>query len=553
MSEPELRPSLLDPFKHDIYRKVWVANLVSGFGGLIQMTGASWMMTTISDSSQMVALVQASTTMPIMLFALLSGALSDNHNRRIMMLVANSFMLTVSALLMLSAFLGTITPWQLLTFTFLVGCGMALNIPAWQASVGDMVPRKDLSSAVLLNSVGFNLSRSVAPAIGGMIVAAGGAIAAFGINAVSYLGMIGVLWSWKKEYPRRDLPREKIGMAMWAGVRYVAMSPNIVKVLMRGFLFGLAGIASLALLPLVARDLLKGGPMDYGFLLGSFGVGGVIGAVVSGRLRAAFSSETITRGVFIAFAICAWTLAYSQNRWVTNLGLVLGGACWVGALSLFNVTVQLSAPRWVLARAVSLYLTAFYAGMAIGSWLWGSVADQYGTQNALLTSGCVLVFGAIIGLKYGLPGRSSLNLDPLHDQWAAPKIQIDLKPSSGPIVIHVEYLIRPEDVPEFLAAMDERRRIRLRDGARNWILMRDMQNPERWMMSYRLATWVEYLRHYQRTTKADAEVGERILQLHQGPGEPKVNRLIERQTDWAIAGTHELNLSADRGRGANMV
>ncbi|HWL52976.1 MAG TPA: MFS transporter [Chthoniobacteraceae bacterium] len=554
MSDTEPHPSLFAPFKHNIYRRVWIANLVTSFGGLIQMTGASWMMTSISSSSQMVALVQASTTLPIMLFALLSGALSDNHNQRTIMLVANLFMLSVSALLVLSAFLGTITPWQLLAFTFLVGCGLALNIPAWQASVGNMVPRTELASAVLLNNVSFNLCRSVAPALGGMILALGGVIAAFSINAASYLGMIGVLWRWRPEQPRRELPREQIGRAMWAGIRYVTMSPNILKIMMRGLLFGLAAVANLALLPLVARDLLHGGPMTYGFLLGFFGIGGMIGAFISGRLRSAFSNETITRGTFVTFALCATGLALSRDLWLSNLSLVLGGASWVAALSLFNVTVQLSTPRWVLARVLSIYLTALYAGLALGSWLWGNLADRYGTQNALLISAALLIAGAAIGLLYDIPARSSLNLDPLHTKWAAPKIELDLKPSSGPVVIHVEYLIRPEDVPEFLSAMDERRRIRLRDGAQNWILMRDMQNPQSWMMSYRLPTWVEYLRHYRRTTQADAEVEVRILRLHQGAEKPKIQRLIERQTDWAIVSASDLHhLPPDRSRGPGLL
>jgi len=525
--------------------------MVSGFGALIQMTGASWMMTTLSDSSQMVALVQASTTLPIMLFALLAGALCDNYNNRIVMLYANLFMLAVSILLSLSTWFGLLTPWQLLTFTFLIGCGTSLKTPAWQASVNEMVPRHDLSSAILLNSVGFNLSRSVAPALGGMIVAAAGAIAAFVINAFSYLGMIHVLWRWKPKERRRDLPREQIATAMWAGIRYVTMSPNLVKILTRGFVFGFSAIACLALLPLIARDLLKGGPMAYGFLLGSFGIGGVVGAFMSGRLRAAFSSETITRGAFTIFALCAAVLALSQHLLLSCLGILLGGACWVGTLSLFNVTVQLSAPRWVLARALAIYLTAFYAGMASGSWLWGSVADRYDTRTALLASAVCLLLGAAIGLKYRIPGRSSLNLDPLHDQWVAPEVELDVKPSSGPVVIQVEYFIRTEDVPQFLAAMDERRRIRLRDGAHDWTLTRDMQNPQRWMMTYRLATWVEYLRHHQRTTMADAEVSERILQLHQGSGKPRVERLLERQTDWLSASTDRLDPDHESRREIN--
>ncbi len=163
--------STLAPFRHSTFRAVWTASLFSNFGGLIQSVGAAWLMTSISSSSDMVALVQASTALPVMLFSLTAGAIADSFGRRQVMLVAQTFMLVVSALLTVFAYLGLITPWLLLAFTFLIGCGTALNNPSWQASVGDIVPRAKVPAAVALNSMGFNLTRSVGPAIGGVIVA----------------------------------------------------------------------------------------------------------------------------------------------------------------------------------------------------------------------------------------------------------------------------------------------------------------------------------------------------------------------------------------------
>ena len=260
------------------------------------------MMTAISDSADMVALVQASTALPIMLLSLPSGAIADNFDRRKVMLIAQCFMLAVSVGLTIAAYLGVLTPWLLLAFTFLIGCGTALNNPSWQSSVGDMVPRTDLAAAVALNSMGFNLTRSVGPAIGGAIVAAAGAAAAFAVNAASYLALIFVLLRWQPTVPASALPRETIGPAMAAGLRYVAMSPNIGKVLLRGFVFGFTAISILALLPLVARDIIEGGPLLYGVLLGSFGIGAVGGALISGRLRQVLSSEWCVRLAFIGFA-----------------------------------------------------------------------------------------------------------------------------------------------------------------------------------------------------------------------------------------------------------
>ncbi len=275
------------------------------------------MMTQIATSPYQVALVQASTTLPIMLFALVAGAIADSYNRRKVMLIAQSFMLVVSLLLMLFTQLDLLTPWLLLAFTFLIDCGTALNSPSWQASVGDMVPRNKVPAAVALNSMGFNLTRSVGPALGGIIVATLGAAAAFAANAFSYVGLIIVMARWKPNLPTSSLPRESLGAAMGAGLRYVAMSPNIGKVLVRGFTFGFSAGAVLALLPLVTRDLVKGGALTYGIMLGAFGIGAVVGALTSARLRQVLPSETMVRSAFLGFALCATVAAISPmpGRW----------------------------------------------------------------------------------------------------------------------------------------------------------------------------------------------------------------------------------------------
>ncbi|MFK0687801.1 MFS transporter [Mesorhizobium sp. IMUNJ 23033] len=523
------RVSALAPFRHGIFRAVWSASLVSNFGGLIQGVGAAWMMTSIATSSYQVALVQASTTLPIMLFALVAGAIADSFDRRKVMLVAQTFMLVVSVLLTVFTYLGLITPWTLLAFTFLIDSGTALNNPSWQASVGDMVPRAKLPAAVALNSLGFNLTRSVGPAIGGIIVAAAGAAAAFAANAISYVGLIIVLFRWKPDLPVSTLPRETLGAAMGAGLRYVAMSPNIGKVLVRGFAFGFSAGAVLALLPLVARDVVKGDALTYGIMLGAFGIGAVGGALISVRLRQLLSSETMVRMAFAGFAVCAFNAAISDHAWQTALGLLVGGACWVIALSHFNVTVQMSTPRWVVGRVLSVYQTATFGGIALGSWIWGVVADAHGAETALIVASIAMLAGGTIGLLLPLPQQAVLNLDPLN-RFKEPPLGLDLKPRSGPIAIMIEYIIRDEDVPEFLATMAERGRIRRRDGARNWTLARDLENPAIWIEHYHTPTWLEYIRHNRRATHADAVIGERIRALHSGSESPRVRRMIERPT-----------------------
>jgi MFS family permease len=525
----QARVSPFVPLQQPIFRAVWFASLVSNFGGLVQAVGASWMMASISPSAEMVALVQASTTLPVMLFSLAAGAIADNYDRRRILLIAQGFMLAVSIGLAVFAWFGLITPWLLLTFTFLIGCGTALNNPAWQSSVGDMVPRRDVPAAVTLNSVAFNIARSVGPAIGGAIVAAAGAVAAFIINAFSYIPLLVVLARWSPPKVERLLPRETLFIAMSAGIRYVAMSPNIRTVTLRAFVYGFGAIVGLALLPLIARDLVRGGPLTYGVLLGAFGAGAVAGAFMSARLRRAMSTEALVRSTFVAYACGVTLIAFSKTIWLAMAGLCVCGACWVLALSTFNATVQLSAPRWVVGRALAMYQMATFGGMAMGSWAWGRSALHFGVEKALLMSAVVLVAGAILGLRYRLPPLEELNLDPL-SRWREPKVAVDIEPRSGPVIVTIEYIIKPEDVVAFLTVMAERRRIRRRDGARHWTLLRDLTDPTLWIERYDSPTWVEYVRQNQRVTQADAEIGEQVRALHSGPNPPVVHRMIERQT-----------------------
>lgn len=521
--------SPLAPFQYGTFRALWSATLFSNLGGLVQTVGAGWMMATIANSDDMVALVQASTTLPVMIFSVAAGALADNFDRRRIMLTAQTLLLFISVALAAFAYLGMLTPWMLLGFTFLIGCGGALHNPSWQASMGDIVPRADLPAAVALNSMSFNLMRSIGPAIGGAIVAIAGAAFAFIFNAFSYCALILALWRWQPQITKSTLPRETLGPAMVAGLRYVAMSPSLLKVMFRGFLFGLSAIVILALLPLVARDLVDGTALTYGIMLGFFGIGAIGGALSSARLREYLGNEWLVRAAFTTFAISCVLLSLSRSIWLSCIFLFPAGLSWVLALSLFNVTVQLSTPRWVVGRALAFYQTATFGGMAAGSWLWGSVADGFGVPFALMVAAGVLLFGALIGILLPQPDFELLNLDPLN-RFSEPKLRLDLRSRSGPIMIMVDYKIAQEDVRAFLEAMALRRRIRIRDGARQWALLRDLENPEIWTESYHVPTWVEYVRHNQRRTQSDAEVSERLLALHKGATPPLVHRMIERQT-----------------------
>ncbi len=519
----------LAPFGSPIFRSLWLATLLSNLGSLVQAVAAGWTMTTLTDSEQMVALVTASTTLPIMTLSLFAGVLADNYDRRRIMIVAQSLMLAASAGLTLVTWFDLLTPWLLLTFTFLIGCGAALHMPSWQASIGDIVPKDQVPAAVMANSMSFNLMRSVGPAFGGFIIVALGAAAAFAFNAMSYFAIILVLIFWKKPVAEQALPREPFAQAATAGLRYVGLSPNLLRIILRGCLFGFTAVSVLALLPLVAKDLLTGSASTYGLLLGCFGVGAVIGALTNARTRSKFNTETIVRTAFITMAIAVLLLASGYSLYLSALALLVCGACWMTTNSMLNVSLQLSTPRWVVGRALSFYLMSNAFGMVTGSWLWGLIAETHGLQMALVASAAALVIGGMVGYKLALPEYDRLNLEPLN-RFIEPTLAVQLKQRTGPIMITVDFDIANDDIPEFLSTMSQRRRIRIRDGARRWSLLRDLEQPNIWTEKYYVATWVEYIRHNQRRTVSDSETTVALDALHQGSEPPKVRRMLDRQT-----------------------
>lgn len=518
---------ILHVFRHRIFRALWIASLISNVGAMIQLVGAAWMMTLLTPSQSMVALVQASVTMPMMLGALPAGVLADNYDRRNVMLVAQVFMFVTSVLLTVLAFAGLLTPWLLLAFTFLIGCGMALHNPSWQASFSDLVPKQDIPSAVASNAMGMNVTRSVGPAAGGAIVAVAGAAVAFAINAVTYIAIIIALLRWRPKADERLLPRERYFGALASGLRYFFLSPNLISCNARGFVFGFAAIAMQALLPLVARDKLEADAFVFGVLLGAFGLGAVIGALNGGKIRARFNNETICRGGFLIFGATCLLVALSGNVVLTGLTICVSGAAWINLMSLINMTVQLSSPRWVIGRSIALFMTFIFGGMTLGSWAWGAVAEAQGLETAFVLCAIVLAAGALAGLRWPLPQHGTLDLDPAN-RFHAPAVELELNPQSGPIKILVEFDIAKSDVPEFLRLMAERRRIHVRDGARQWSLSRDLARPEVWIECYRFPTWTDYVRHNDRRTISDDANTLRLFQINRTGSNPVVHRMIER-------------------------
>jgi predicted MFS family arabinose efflux permease len=516
----------LAPFSHRAFALFWWASLASSFGSMIQTVGASWLMATIAPAPDRVALVQTANSLPFFFLSLLAGTYADTRDRRSIMLLAQVISLLASAALAIVVLSGSITPSLLLGLTFLIGCGAAVFSPAWQASIGDQVPRTLIPSAVAANAVGFNLARSLGPAIGGVLVAAAGAAIAFVINAVSYLGIIATLVWWKPERQRSDLPPEPIGTALAAGLRYVGLSPHLLAILTRCALYTIPIAAVPSLMPVVARDLLGGGAATFGLLLGGFGIGAMLGALSSTTLRQRFTNDTLLR--WLAVLACVAVVGVAQSRWapLTLVATVMAGAAWTLAFANLNIAVQLSSPRWVTGRMLAMYQTVVFASIALGSWAWGQFATAAGVREALTVAGlCSLVsLAAARWLPIAIDDIGSL--DPrARGTLATPSVAISS--SSGPIVVVIEYRVPSENAVEFIEVINEVGRMRRRDGARAWSISQDVDAVDLWVERFECPTWLDYLRWRTRPTESDQAMRERLVRLIEGE-HGKVRRLVVR-------------------------
>ena len=372
----------LAPFRFPAFRAIWTANLVSNFGSMIQSVGAAWLMTDLTTSHQLVALVQASTTIPFMVLAVFAGAIADNYDRRRVMLAAQAGMLVVSATLAVLTLLGQIGPLSLLACTLAVGCGTALNGPAWQASVRMQVGPADLPQAISLNTIAFNLARSVGPALGGLLISLTGPEVGFTLNAFSYLALIIVLLRWRPEHPPRQ--RQPMLASTMTGLRFCAGSDPVRRVLLRGLLFGFGAAGVQGLLPLLVRHQLRGGEVQYGMVLGAFGIGSILTALWVAQARRRWGSETVVTVASLAFAVAVVPLAFTQSLAVALACLLVAGGGWVATLTTLNVAMQLRSPEAILGRCMAIYQAVTFGGMAIGAYALGLVADMTGTSAAIL-------------------------------------------------------------------------------------------------------------------------------------------------------------------------
>ncbi|MFZ5556145.1 MAG: MFS transporter [Pseudomonadota bacterium] len=506
-----------------LFRALWIATVASNIGTWMHDVGAGWLMTSLAPSPLMVALVQAATTLPVFLLAFPAGALADVVDRRRYLIATQCWMLMVAAALGALTLSGLINAGWLLALTFALGVGTALMMPAWAALYPDVVPRDHLQSAVALNSMGMNVSRAIGPALAGVIVAASGPGMVFALNALSFLGVIAVLWSWKRAPRASHLPAERFLGALRAGFRYVRHAPPLQRVLVRGAAFFVFASATWAFLPLVARQELSGGAALYGWLVACIGVGAVAGAVVLPKIRARVSRDRMVAGATVVFAACAVALAFVRDVPALSVAMLAAGAAWIAAMSSFQMAAQMALPDWVRARGLAAFMVVFMGGMAAGSALWGQAAEWLGIPWALTLAAAGALLGVAATWRVGIGGHDRLDLTPsVH--W--PPLVTSGAEGRGPVLVLIEYRVDAADAAAFVAEMSELARARRRDGAYVWGLFRDTDDPARFIEQFQVESWEEHLRQHHRVTHADREVEERANRFHRGDAPPVVTHAI---------------------------
>ncbi len=515
------------PLRVAMYRKVWTASLISNFGQLILGVAAAWEMTKMATSPGMVAMVQTALMLPMMLVALPAGALADMFDRRKIAMTGLSLAIFFAASLALLSHFGLTTPWVLLASCSLIGAGVSLYGPAWQASIGEHVEPALLPKAIALGSISYNLARSFGPALGGLVVLAAGAETAFAINALCYVPLLVVYILWRRIPVPSRLPPERIDRAIISGMRYVFHARPVRTILFRAFLFSAGGATATALAPLVAKTMLNGDASIYGILLGASGVGAVLGAMIVGRFGETFGPERGAMILSVTSGIALVMIGFSHHLVLTCMCMFLAGGASIMTISLFNISVQTTVPRWVTARALSLFFSALAGGIAFGAWMWGSVASAWSVEVAIISSGIMMLCLPFLAFFMPLPAAANLSGVELAQLPNQPEVGMAITLRSGPVVIEIDYDVDPEKARHFYDAIRKVQRTRLRNGGFDWSLCRDIADPSMWTERYHCPTWGDYLRMRDRYTLADREIQDAALAFCRQDG-LRIRRKLER-------------------------
>jgi MFS family permease len=498
----------------------------------MQDTAGTWLMTALTSSPLLIALMQTAANLPVLILGLPAGATADMFDRRRLLLFWQTWMLVSVAILSLLTFAGIISPWTLLILTFLLNIGAAMNNPAWQAIVPELVPRAELADAISMNSAGFNLARAVGPALGGLgvalfVSAGNGAAMVFLLNSISFVAVIFVLYQWKRTPPFKSaLPAERLSGSMRAGLRYLRHAPELQAILYRAFLFAFFAGAVWALLAVVAQQTLHRGAMTYGLLNGCLGIGAVGGAASLPRIRYLFSADWIILAAGGIFTCTLTVLALVRSTPLIVFWLIAAGFAWTSVTSTLNAAVQLSVPDWVQARALGIYQMIFMGGMAGGSALWGDLAEHFSTSKALLAAAVGFLCSLPLSHRFHLRQGTPPDMSPYHVNRPAPEVALEPHPEDGPVLVMIEYRIRTEDYEAFTHAIHQLRTVRMRDGAVRWGVYRDTAQPGRLVETFVVESWIEFLRERERMTASDRVIRDKVRAFHQGGSDPVASYMI---------------------------
>lgn len=523
-ADSKTQPSAMAPFRHPAFTFLWIATVASNIGTWMHDVGAGWLMTELAPSPMLVAMVQAATTLPIFLFALLAGAIADIVDRRRLLIWVNVAMGIAAALMAALVHLQLMTPWLLLAFTFAFGTGTAFIAPAWQAIVPKLVPRENLSSAIALNSMGINISRAIGPALSGFLIVGAGLASPFLVNALSVIGIVAALYWWSSGTTARTLPPEHVGGAIRAGLRYALYSKPLKATLARAAAFFLFASAFWAMLPLIARDVLEGDATLYGILLTAVGAGAVAGAFLLPSLKKRLSADALVAAGTAGTAAVLLILATAGSQVIAVAAATLAGLSWIAVLSSLNVSAQTALPDWVRARGLSIFLTVFFGSMSLGSLLWGQIASIWSIPTALV----IAAVGALVLIpltrRAHLGQGEALDLTPsMH--WPEPVLATDTTPD-GPVMIQVTYKLASTEREAFQALMPALADSRRQGGGYRWSLMQDAAEPAGFVETWWEASWLDHQRHHKRVTEESRKLQERIAALQADETEPVVTHFV---------------------------
>ncbi|EIM25998.1 MFS transporter [Microvirga lotononidis] len=517
-------PGTFAPLHHRLFAVIWAATVLGNIGTFMRDVSSSWLVTDLSASPAAVAMIQAAGTLPVFLFAIPAGVLSDILDRRRFLIMIQIGLGLVSSCLAVLAWTGNVTVEGLILLTFLGGTGAALATPAWQAITPELVPKADIKGAVALNSLGINIARSIGPALGGFILAALGAAAVYGLDVLTYVIVSAALLWWRPKVDAGNDLREHFGGALRAGIRYARASRSLHRVLWRTVLFFGFASAVWALLPLVARQEIGGGPGFYGLMLGSVGAGAICGALAMPRARARLGQDGLVLAATLITAGATILLALTDFEAVGLVATFVLGTAWITMLTTLNGTMQAILPNWIRGRGLAIYLTVFNGAMAAGSLGWGLVAQTMGTDATLIVAGTVLALSGILAHRAPLPKGESDLTPSLH--WPEPALAEPVAHDRGPVMIMVTYRVAQDDRAGFLKALRRLSEERRRDGAYAWGLSEDAADPERMVEWFFVESWAEHLRQHRRVSKEDADLQAEAVRFHRGPEAPLVEHFL---------------------------